>query len=233
MSLQSQLTRLAHNVGALTADTNAIFEALRAKGVDVPSDAQLSDVADMIYSIGVEIGGHKYPVVKIGNQLWTAENLLYPLSSFGNQSGTSSCWANFDSSNSDGYGMLYCIGDIRTNGSMRSELDAVIPTGWRLPTLNDFYTLTGSSSSINVNKLMSNRYSGGTNEYGFNGLLSGFSAKDWDYTVNVGSQMGFFVDELGDTSIYLIEYNNSSSTGRPFNQNVAIRVSVRLVKDLT
>lgn len=33
MSLQSQLTRLARNVGALNADTNAIFEALRAKTV--------------------------------------------------------------------------------------------------------------------------------------------------------------------------------------------------------
>lgn len=53
MSLQSQLIRLARNVGALNADTNAIFEALRAKGVDVPANAQLSDVADLIDSIYV------------------------------------------------------------------------------------------------------------------------------------------------------------------------------------
>jgi hypothetical protein len=42
---------MAQNVGALNADTNAIFEALRAKGVAVPANAQLSDVADMIESI--------------------------------------------------------------------------------------------------------------------------------------------------------------------------------------
>ena len=80
MSLQSQLTRMARNAGALNADTNAIFEALRAKGVDVPANAQLSDVADMIESIElplptVNIGGRDYPYVQIGNQLWLAENL--------------------------------------------------------------------------------------------------------------------------------------------------------------
>lgn len=51
MPISTQLTQLARNVGALTADTNAIFEALRAKGVNVPANAQLSDVADMIESI--------------------------------------------------------------------------------------------------------------------------------------------------------------------------------------
>lgn len=51
MSLSTQLTQLARNVGALNADTNAIFEALRAKGVNVPANAQLSDVADMIETI--------------------------------------------------------------------------------------------------------------------------------------------------------------------------------------
>lgn len=48
MSLQSQLTRMAQNVGALNADTNAIFDALRANGVDVPQDATLDDVAELI-----------------------------------------------------------------------------------------------------------------------------------------------------------------------------------------
>ena len=55
MSISTQLTRLARNVGALTADTNAIFEALRAKGVNVPANAQLSDVADMIESIDTKL----------------------------------------------------------------------------------------------------------------------------------------------------------------------------------
>ena len=51
MSISTELTRMAGNAGALAADTNAIFEALRAKGVDVPADAQLSDVVDMIGEI--------------------------------------------------------------------------------------------------------------------------------------------------------------------------------------
>ena len=51
MPLSAELTRMAQNVGALNADTNAIFEALRSKGVLVPANAQLSDVADMIETI--------------------------------------------------------------------------------------------------------------------------------------------------------------------------------------
>lgn len=43
MPLSTQLTRLAQNVGALTAVTNAIFEALRAKGVNYahPKECEL------------------------------------------------------------------------------------------------------------------------------------------------------------------------------------------------
>jgi hypothetical protein len=59
MSISTELTRLAQNVGALTADTTAIFEALRAKGVSVPADAKLADCPELISLIsggGVELG---------------------------------------------------------------------------------------------------------------------------------------------------------------------------------
>lgn len=48
MPISTELTRMAQNVGALNADTSAIFDALRAKGVDVPQDATLDDVAELI-----------------------------------------------------------------------------------------------------------------------------------------------------------------------------------------
>ena len=48
MSISAELTRMAQNVGALNADTNAIFDALRAKGVDVPPGSTLSDVPTLI-----------------------------------------------------------------------------------------------------------------------------------------------------------------------------------------
>lgn len=51
MSISTQLTRLAQNVGALTADTNAIFEAIESKGVTVPSGSTLSDCPSLIASI--------------------------------------------------------------------------------------------------------------------------------------------------------------------------------------
>lgn len=51
MPISTQLTRLAQNVGALTADTNAIFEAIAAKGVAVPSGTTLHDCPSLISSI--------------------------------------------------------------------------------------------------------------------------------------------------------------------------------------
>jgi len=51
MSLSTELTRMAQNVGAITANTNAIFEAIESKGVSVPSGSTLSDCPALIASI--------------------------------------------------------------------------------------------------------------------------------------------------------------------------------------
>ena len=68
--------------------------------------------------------GHTYKIVKIGNKIWMAENLAYKANS--------GCWvyAN-DESNVDEYGYLY---DWET-------AQKICPTGWRLPTKEDFQTI--------------------------------------------------------------------------------------------
>jgi len=51
MSISTELTRMAQNVGALNADTGAIIEAIAAKGVTVPSGTTLHDCPSLISSI--------------------------------------------------------------------------------------------------------------------------------------------------------------------------------------
>jgi uncharacterized protein (TIGR02145 family) len=140
---------MAQNVGALNADTNAIFEALRAKGVPVPANAQLSDVADMIESIvpphqnEVEIGGRWYPYVQIGNQLWMAENLDWKLDGIGiggtSVETTPHAWY-YDNDettygiNGNKYGLLY-------NAFSLNLIQNNLPSGWRVPNRQDLSNL--------------------------------------------------------------------------------------------
>lgn len=65
MSISTQLTYLARNVGNLTVNTNAIFEALRANGVAVPTDKQLGDVVDIIEGMLVNYGNEEWQVTTI------------------------------------------------------------------------------------------------------------------------------------------------------------------------
>lgn len=89
--------------------------------------------------------GHVYKTVTIGSQTWLAENLRYyknkPISYGGNRSDTEEKYYiyGFDGTNSsttaeqnyDKYGILYNY----------PAAKASVPTGWRLPTSEDFETL--------------------------------------------------------------------------------------------
>jgi len=95
-----------------------------------------------------DIEGSSYKTVWIGTQLWMAENLKTTKYNDGtpiplNQnalSGYSSlypgyCYYNNDEKNKDIYGALYQWGVV--------EKQKVCPTGWRVPSDYDYYTLTG------------------------------------------------------------------------------------------
>jgi uncharacterized protein (TIGR02145 family) len=117
--------------------------------------------------------GQTYKTVKIGKQVWMAENLNY-------ETENSYCYDN-DLANCQKYGRLY---------TWEAALNAC-PEGWRLPTNADFETLFANVRGIETaGKMLKSRtgwedYEGksgnGIDKYGFNVLPAGIRNNDGSF----------------------------------------------------
>lgn len=106
--------------------------------------------------------GKSYDIVKIGEQIWFAENLNFETSG--------SVCPDGDSRNCDRYGRLYTWDEART----------ACPEGWRLPDSADFAALVEQAGGAETagEKLKSTsgwfKKGNGTDALGFNALPAGF-----------------------------------------------------------
>ena len=108
------------------------------------------------YGSVTDDGGKTYKTVVIGNQVWMAENLNYNVSG-------SLCYGNLES-NCNIYGRLYNWTTART----------VCPTGWRLPSDNEWTTLVNYiEDNYGCTSCAGTRLSSGSDDYGFTALLGG------------------------------------------------------------
>jgi len=101
----------------------------------------------------VEIGGRWYPYVKIGNQLWLAENLKLEIT------------GAISNSSYPEFGLYY-------NYSQMDTIDC--PQGWRLPTHSDLINLA-NIVGYQSNLLLVD------GELGFNAPLSGTYSDRWGW----------------------------------------------------
>jgi uncharacterized protein (TIGR02145 family) len=109
--------------------------------------------------------GKKYCTVKIGEQVWMAENLNYKPSS-----GNSWCYDNKES-NCNKYGRLYDLYD----GYIPKK---VCPSGWHLPTVEEWDALMNFAGGYEVAEKKLKAKSGwdngnGTDDFGFSALPGG------------------------------------------------------------
>lgn len=161
--------------------------------------------------------GQKYKTVKIGNQVWMAENLNYNIDSL-----KSMCYNNSVDSCFK-YGRLYNW----------SAANSVCPQGWHLPTIDEWDTLVsyvGSGTAKTTLKSASGWDKNGTNDFGFTALPAGnyqggyhddfysvgsattfWSAGEYEctsagyciYTPTISNDIGFYRESIKYKDLYL------------------------------
>jgi len=128
--------------------------------------------------------GKAYKYVTIGSQTWMAENLQY-------EAPNTKCYDN-NPDNCKIYGKMYDWNTAKT----------VCPSGWHLPSDEEWFALRNSAGSNADIKLMANILwvSGkGTDEFGFTALPGGYYRHE-GYFLNIGMQAIFWSATSGTYS---------------------------------
>jgi len=158
-----------------------------------------------------------YKIVKIGEQVWMAENLNY------NANG-SKCYDN-EESNCTTYGRLYNFETAKT----------ACPSGWKLPTKAEWEVLVaavGGKETAGKNlkaKSGWNNNGNGTDKFGFSALPSGFFGSEGE---------GYFFGNVGDTGFWwnsskgsvIMGYNEESTEYGNYLDD-SYRYSIRCIQN--
>ena len=236
----------------LSASGQAIMNIFQNNGslLQVP----LSDIDSITYSFleylnpGLTYGtvtdqnGNTYPTIVIGTQEWMAENLRTATYSNGDPimnltdpvqwldvlSTSTGAWAHYENNPSYDmpYGKLY-------NGFVATDPRNVCPTGWHVPTFNEWTQLSnylggdgvsgGKLKSIGTVYWGSNNI-GGTNESGFSALGGGIrSNSDGNFYLFLGqsnwwtsteiTSLSAYISAVGDTGPQLNRFSTDNNAG--------------------
>lgn len=186
----------------------------------------------------VKIGGRRYPVVKIGNQLWMAENLDWKFDGcIIGSSDTSTVeprgnYYNNDENtyglNGNKYGLLY-------NWPAAVIINTLVSDGWKVPTTQDVNVLStflGNNADTQLkSKTGWDNEGNGTDNYGFKGVPTGYRQTSF-MGINIATAF-WTLTEIGQVDAYArtLTYD-TTHIGGGLGTNKGFRFSIRLVKTI-
>ncbi|MHA8065433.1 FISUMP domain-containing protein [Aquirufa sp. ROCK2-A2] len=248
-SLNIQMSSLNADIGSLLAK----IDALQVKCAELV--AQISNLNSSNNGYLSDIDGNKYNAVKIGNQVWMAENLRVSryqngdlinyvnindnVNQWDKLTNGSWCYYNNDATYDSTYGKLY-----NWNAVMDSR--GLAPKGWHIPTeeeWNELITFLGGSN-IAGGKLKSTGTKeegtgqwdspnfGATNSSGFNALPHGYI---YNRTAGLGNSVFFWSTteyELDKAHAKILDYASEKVTiGNDKAWSKKYGFSVRCIKN--
>lgn len=237
---------------------SALLEGKTGWSWDVPKECRFNP--DIDYgTMTDERDGNVYRTVKIGDQVWMAENLNYADSSkTPSLLKRSWCYKNV-AKNCDVAGRLYtwaaAVDSVKTGCGYRSTCDlasanstgsstgsatlvqGICPTGWHLPSQTEwmalFTAVGGQSTAGKVLKSQSgwNNNGNGTDAFGFSALPAGDRASD-GYFYDIGARTYFWSSsEVNSSDAYIVLLYHNHKNAYLYNYGKNLVFSVRCVKD--
>jgi uncharacterized protein (TIGR02145 family) len=214
--------------------------ATNAVGTDYGSDVTFTTEALTV----LDGDGNVYNTVKIGNQIWTTENLkttkyvngtnminLTDNAAWASTGSPAYCWYNNDISNKDKYGALYNWEAVNSG-----KLE---PEGWHIPTeaevetlLNYLggYDLAGGKLKEAGTTYWTSPNTGATNETGFSGRPGG--RRDETGAFQLAAYFGYiWTTTPFDPYSYFLYLQYGSSNAHVTATWPASGLSIRLIKD--
>jgi len=251
------------NLTGLTANTTYYVWAYATNSLGTAYGSEVSFTTSVVEpQSGVftdNRDGHTYKWIKIGTQVWMAENLAYlpsvSPSSSGSESlpyyyvygyeGTSVSSAKA-SSNYNTFGVLYnwpaaMVGETSSN-SIPSGVKGISPQGWHLPSKNEFIVLSNflGGQSIAGGKMKEigtlnwdSPNAGANNESGFSALPSGtrFRSGYFTYLGFLGEFWTSTLDNYTEATFFGLQSDSSGlSVGATYLGN-QFGSSIRCIKD--
>ncbi|NQT61336.1 MAG: hypothetical protein HQ556_00115 [Candidatus Marinimicrobia bacterium] len=192
--------------------------------------------------------GNEYQVIRIGDQVWMAENLKVTHYRDGTAipnatdlswgfltTGAYDIYYNNSSNEVDTYGALY-------NWYAAADLHNIAPAGWHVPTdsewteLNTFLSNNGHNGTQGA--ALKSTYGwrwtgsyGGTDDYGFEALPAGFRISEGYYGMLTDARFWSATGSSSYAAVLLtLDYSNSVIT-RYENFDMRLGASIRLVRD--
>lgn len=203
----------------------------------------------VIRSSVVDIDGNVYPTIRIGTQVWMAQNLrvknfhdgiaipLYRDSLPETAIPGMLFYNNDEGSYANPYGGLYNFHVVNTN--------RLCPAGWRVPSMNDFYILNtylggesvagGKMKEVGLNHWNSPNVNA-TNSSGFNAVPAGRHVSSQNQFSGMGIYSTWWsssIFDFGFTYVYSVSKDNevSYAFGNPFVKEDAL--PVRCLKNVS